>query len=117
MGIGNSFWLFLRLCRPFIYIQDRPEKAFRYSLFDPGSECHCKTEWFHFFHRSRGCPSWHNHAKGPLPSPLARFPLLLSNPELLMKAFNGHERCLHRPLHGNPELTLLVAELRGNFFQ
>lgn len=37
--------------------------------------------------------------------------------ELPVEAFNGHKGVLHRRLHGNPELVLLVAKLKGDPFQ
>src|SRR5271157_1940464 len=52
-----------------------------------------------------------------LPSPLYRFPFLLSNVELLIDALNGHERVLCGGLHGGPELVLLPAKLNGKPFQ
>jgi hypothetical protein len=52
-----------------------------------------------------------------LPSPLDRFPFLLTNLELAIEAFNGHERVLYGSLHGDPELALLLAKLEGDPFQ
>ena len=52
-----------------------------------------------------------------LPSQFYRFPFLLSNLELPVEAFNGHEGVLYRGLHGNPELVLLLAKLKGDPFQ
>jgi hypothetical protein len=52
-----------------------------------------------------------------VPPPLDRFPFLLSNLELAVEAFNGHERVLHLAFDGNPELALLLAKLKGNSFQ
>jgi len=52
-----------------------------------------------------------------LPPPLDRLPYLLSNLELPVETLNGHERVLYRSLHGNPELTLLLAKLKGDPFQ
>ena len=34
--------------------------------------------------------------------------------ELAVEALNGHDRVIHRGLHGNLELTLLLAKLDGN---
>lgn len=38
----------------------------------------------------------------------------LSKLELAIEALNGHERVLYGGLHGDPELTLLLAKLEGN---
>jgi hypothetical protein len=52
-----------------------------------------------------------------LPSPLDRFPFLLSNLKLPVEALNGHERVLSWGLHGDPEPALLLAKLERNPFQ
>jgi hypothetical protein len=52
-----------------------------------------------------------------LPLPLARFPLLYPNLKLPVEALNGHERVLYEGLHGNPEMTLLLAKFKGRSFQ
>jgi hypothetical protein len=49
-----------------------------------------------------------------LQPPLDRFPFLLTNLELLIEAFDGHERVLYRSLHGDPELALLLTKLEGD---
>jgi hypothetical protein len=44
---------------------------------------------------------------------LAMIPTL----EVAVEIFNGHEGILCRGLHGDPELTFLLAKLEGNPFQ
>ena len=62
--------------------------------------------------------SYHRHSLLILhPSPLDRFPFLLSNLKLTVEAPNGHEGVLYGGLHGDPELALLLAKLKGNPFQ
>ena len=52
-----------------------------------------------------------------LPPQFDRLPFLLPYLKLPVEALNGHERVLHRCLHGNPELALLLAKLEGDSFQ
>ena len=52
-----------------------------------------------------------------IPSLFDRFPSLLSNLKLSVEAFDGHGRIHHWSLHGDPELVLLLAKLRGYSFQ
>jgi hypothetical protein len=65
----------------------------------------------------RHSPHGHGVSHFLFPSPLDRFPFLLSNLELSVEAFNGHERVLYGGLHGYPELALLLAKLEGDSFQ
>ena len=42
---------------------------------------------------------------------------LLPKLKLPVEGFDGHERVLHGGLHGNPELALLLAKLKGDHLQ
>ena len=59
----------------------------------------------------------HGLATFLLPPPLDRFPFLFPNLKLSVEALNGHKGVLYGGLHGNSELTLLLAKLEGDPFK
>jgi hypothetical protein len=59
----------------------------------------------------------HDFSHFLFPSPLDRFPFLLSNLELAVEALNGLARVLYWRLHENLELALLLDKLEGHPFQ